>query len=69
MKAENITNKAIMKSHCDWIISVMNEMKAYLELSESSMKIQSNVFRELSGISVCENSLSELKLFLEQMNR
>lgn len=56
-----------MKSHCDWIISVMNEMKAYLDLNESSMHIQSNVFRELSGISVCKNSLRELELFLEEM--
>lgn len=67
MKAENITNKTIMKSHCDWIISVRNEMKAYLDLNESSMHIQSNVFRELSGISVCKNSLRELELFLEEM--
>lgn len=69
MKAENISDKVIMKSHCDQVISLMNEMKAYLELNENSMKIQSNVFRELSGISVCENSLSEMKLFLGQMKR
>lgn len=69
MKAKNIPDKVIMKSHCDQVISLMNEMKAYLELNEGSMNIQSNVLRELSGISICENSLSELKLFLGQIQR
>ena len=69
MNGKNIPDKVIMKSHCDQVISLMNEIKAYLELNEGSMNIQSNVFRELSRISICENSLSELKLFLEQMKR
>ena len=65
MKVENISDKAIIKSHCDWVIAQMNEIKAYLNLNENSMNIQSNVIRELSGISACEDSLRELKLFLE----
>lgn len=67
MKEKNISNKAIMKTHCDLIISQMNEMKAYLDLDDNSLNIQSNVFRELSSISICEDSLAELKLYLESM--
>ncbi len=65
VKAKDISENVIMKTHCDYIINKMNEMKAYLDLSENAMNLESNINRELSAITNCEDSLRELVGFLK----
>lgn len=66
MKATEINDMTICKTHCDLIIKKSSEFK---NLFSSEMKniINQNKVKALSDIIAMENSLSELKLFIESI--
>ena len=43
MNGKNIPDKVIMKSHCDQVISLMNEIKAYLERKRQILRLPLNL--------------------------
>ena len=66
MKATEIDDFTINKVHCDWIIKQAQELKALLSYKSENM-IFNNKTRALTDIKTMENSLSELKLYIEQL--
>ncbi len=66
MRATEIDDFTINKTHCDWIIKQAQELKALLSYKSESM-IHNNRIRALTDIQTMEDSLSELKLYIEQL--
>lgn len=66
MKATEIDNFTINKTHCDWIIKQAQELKTLLSYKSESMVVN-NKTRALTDIQTMEDSLSELKLYIEQL--
>lgn len=66
MKATEIDNVAINKTHCDWIVKQAMELKSLFSYKSESM-INQNKTRALADIQTMENSLSELKLYIESI--
>ena len=66
MKATEISDMTICKTHCDLIIKELSELK---NLFSSVMKniTNRNKVKALSDIIVMENSLSELRLSMESL--
>lgn len=66
MKVTEINDMTICKTHCDLIIKQSSELK---NLFSSEMKniTNQNKVKALSDIIAMENSLSELKLFIESI--
>ena len=58
-----ITERAINKTHCDWIIQQAEELKALFSY-ESDRMIDLNKTRALSAIDTAMDSLRELRLYL-----
>lgn len=65
MKATEIKESTIQKSHCDWIIKQAKELKALISYESDSMIVHNKV-RALSAISTMEESLSELKAYIAE---
>lgn len=65
MKAANIPDFAIAKTHCDWIAQQAAELKSLISHNSGTM-IVLNKTRALSAISTMEDSLRELKAFIEE---
>ena len=66
MKATEIDDITIHKAHCDWIVKQATELKALF--SHNSEKIVSlNKNRTLTTIEAMQNSLNELKLYIESL--
>lgn len=66
MKATNINDISIMKTHCDWITEQAKELKALFSYKSENM-IKMNKARALSDIDTITDSLSELKLYIESL--
>lgn len=66
IKATEISENTIQKAHCDWIIKQAKELKALLSYDSDKM-IAANKTRAISGIETMKNSLSELKLYIEDI--
>ena len=66
MKATEISDITINKTHCDWIIEQAKELKALFSYESESM-VNLNKTRIMADISTMEDSLRELKLYLESL--
>lgn len=64
MRVENISETVIMKIHCDWIINKAAELKS---LCRSRERIEWNKSRALTAIESVENSLNELKAYIQEV--
>lgn len=56
----------IQKTHCDWIITQMQEIKALLSY-ESDRMIVLNKTRAVSAINTSTDSLRELELYIKSI--
>ena len=66
MKATNIKDIPIMKTHCAWITEQSKELKALFSYGlEETVKL--NKSRALSTIDTITDSLNELKLYIESL--
>ena len=66
MEAAKISEKAINKAHCDWIIEQARKLKVLLSHDDPRM-IELNRVRALSAIETSENALKELRAFIESV--
>ena len=66
MKATEISDIAISKTHCDWIVKQAEELKALFSYNSDRM-VELNKSRALADIETINNSLSELKLYIESL--
>lgn len=66
MKATEINNMTICKTHCDLIIKQSTKLKSLFSFELENITNQ-NKIEALSDIIAMENSLSELKLFIESL--
>lgn len=66
MKATEINDITIYKTHCDWIVEQATELKALFSYNSEKM-VELNKSRALADIQNIENSLSELKLYIENI--
>lgn len=66
MKATEINNMTIYKTHCDLIIKQSTKLKSLFSFELENITNQ-NKIEALSDIIAMENSLSELKLFIESL--
>ena len=60
-----MTDKEIMKRHCEWIKQKISEVSAFMNLKDSDMRLNKN--RELSAISTAMDSLRELELYIKKL--
>ena len=63
MKATDINDISIMKTHCDWITEQAKELKALFNYKSEKM-IKLNKARALSNIDTIAESINELKLYI-----
>lgn len=68
VKDTDIVDLSVNKAHCDWIIDQAKELKALFNFNSKEM-IEANKTRALAGIETMINSLSELKLFVEEIDK
>lgn len=66
MKATEINDLEIHKAHCDWIVNQAKELKALLSHDSENIVIR-NKTRALACIDTMGDSLSELKLYIENL--
>lgn len=66
MKATEISDITINKTHCDWIVKQVEELKALFSYNSEAM-VKKNKTRALADIETIKNSLSELKLYIESI--
>lgn len=66
MKATDINDISIMKTHCDWITEQAKELKALFNYKSEKM-IKLNKARALSNIDTIAESINELKLYIENL--
>lgn len=66
MKATNVPDIAICKTHCDWIVEQAKELKALLSYNSESMIVLNKV-RVLSAIDTAMHSLRELQAYIEEV--
>lgn len=65
MKATKISDSAINKTHCDWIIEHAKELKALFS-HESDRMIELNRTRAIADVDTMMDSLRELKAYLTE---
>lgn len=66
MKATEINEIIIQKTHCDYIVEQVKELRALFSYNSKSM-IESNKTRALADIEAIKNSLAELKLYVDSI--
>ena len=66
IKAIEIDDITIHKAHCDWIVKQAMELKALFSYNSDRM-VELNKSRALADIETINNSLSELKLYIESL--
>lgn len=66
MKATEIDDITIHKTHCDWIVKQAMELKALFSHNSERM-VELNKSRALADIETIKNSLSELQLYVESL--
>ena len=66
MKATEINDVTIMKTHCDWITENAKELKALFDYKSEKM-IMTNKSRALADIETMTDALNELKAYIETL--
>lgn len=66
MKATNIKDIIIQKTHCDWIVEQSKELKELFSYESNNM-ISLNKMRALASIETIKNSLAELESYIESI--
>ncbi|MCM1221713.1 MAG: hypothetical protein NC548_45300 [Lachnospiraceae bacterium] len=66
MKAANITDFTICKTHCDWIVHHAKELKALFGYNSERM-IELNKTRAMSDVDTMMDSLRELKAYISEI--
>lgn len=66
MKATEIDDLTINKTHCDWIMKQVKGLKSLFYYNSEDVIVQ-NKTKALAAIQTMENSLSELKLYIESI--
>ena len=66
MKATEINEIIIQKTHCDYIVEQAKELRALFSYNSKSM-IELNKTRALADIEAIKNSLAELKLYVDSI--
>lgn len=66
MKATEVNDVVIQKTHCDYIVEQAEELKALLSYNSKSM-IELNKTRALADIETIKNSLAELELYIKSI--
>ena len=64
MKATEINDFTICKTHADWILHQINELRALLSYKSENM-IVLNKTRALSALDCIKNSAEEMRLYIE----
>lgn len=63
MKATEVNDVVIQKTHCDYIVEQAEELKALFSYDSKPM-IELNKTRALADIEAIRNSLAELELYI-----
>lgn len=63
MKATEVNDVVVQKTHCDYIVEQAEELKALFSYNSKSM-IELNKTRALADIEAIRNSLVELELYI-----
>ena len=63
MKATEVNDVVVQKTHCDYIVEQAEELKALFSYNSKSM-IELNKPRALADIEAIRNSLTELELYI-----
>lgn len=63
MKATEVNDIVIQKTHCDYIVEQAEELKALFSYNSKSM-IKPNKTRALADIEAIRSSLAELELYI-----
>ena len=66
MRATNIKDITIQKTHCDWIVEQAKELKELFSYESNNM-INLNKLRALASIETIKNSLAELEDYIESI--
>lgn len=66
MKATEISDVAVFKAHCDWVVEQAKMVKALLNYNSEEM-VAANKTRALSAIDTMMDSLRELKGYVEEV--
>lgn len=66
MKAMEVNDVAVQKTHCDYIVEQANELRALFSYNSKSM-IELNKTRALTDIEAIRNSLDELELYIKEL--
>jgi hypothetical protein len=66
IKAVDINDLTIHKGHSDWVLRQAKELKSLLNYNSEDM-IKKNKARALADIATMQNSLAELKLYIEEL--
>ena len=66
VKAVDINGLTICKGHSDWVLRKAKELKSLLNYNSEDM-IKRNKARALADIATMQNSLAELKLYIEEL--
>lgn len=66
MKATEVNDVVIHKTHCDYIVEQAKELKALFSYNSKSM-IELNKTRALADIEAIRNSLEELELYIKEL--
>lgn len=66
MKATEVNDVVVQKTHCDYIVEQAEELKALFSYNSKSM-IELNKTRALADIEAIRNSLAELELYINDI--
>lgn len=66
MKATEVNDIVIQKTHCDYIVEQAEELKALFSYNSKSM-IELNKTRALADIEAIKVSLAELELYIKSI--
>ena len=66
MKATEVNDVVIQKTHCDYIVEQAEELKALFSYNSKSM-IELNKTRALADIEAIRNSLAELEFYINSI--
>ena len=66
MNATDVPEKAIQKTHCDWVKVQVDEIKALLQHDDKTILL--NKQRALSDIETSINSLEEIQLYINELS-
>lgn len=68
MKATEIDDITIHKAHCSWIMKQVKGLKSLFYYNSEDVIVQ-NKTKALEAIQIIEDSLKELKLYIESLSQ